>query len=116
MALPPRVPGAETGGTTPEVQVAGPPRRAGRPVAGIEIGGTKLQLGIGDGHGTLLALERLAVDPSRRAGGILRQIEAAFPRLLEKAGLESGQLRGGSESASAAQFTPKLVAYKSLTR
>jgi glucokinase len=117
MALPPPVPGTEIGGTEPEPQSsrhtpcavrslagfenggtdpepqsasAGP--RAVRPVAGIEIGGTKLQLGIGDGNGTLLALERLAVDPSRRAGGILRQIEAAFPRLLEKAGLESGRL------------------------
>ena len=35
---------------------------------GIEIGGTKLQLGIGRGRGEVVALERLAVDPSRQAG------------------------------------------------
>ena len=41
-------------------------------VLGIEIGGTKLQLGIGQGQGSLAALERLRVDPSRGAAGILR--------------------------------------------
>ena len=38
-------------------------------VLGIEIGGTKLQLGIGQGQGSILALERLRVDPSRGAAG-----------------------------------------------
>jgi glucokinase len=61
-------------------------------VAGIEIGGTKLQLGIGPGNGKLLALERLGVDPTSGAGGILDQIKAAFPRLLEKTGLERDQI------------------------
>jgi glucokinase len=59
---------------------------------GIEIGGTKLQLGIGPGDGTLLALERLLVDPQRGAAGIRDQIEAAFPPLLEKAGLARDQI------------------------
>ena len=54
-------------------------------VLGIEIGGTKLQLGIGQGQGSLLALERLVVDPSRGAAGILDQIQAAFAALLAKA-------------------------------
>ena len=61
-------------------------------VAGIEIGGTKLQLGIGPGNGTLLALERLRVDPARGAAGILDQIKAAYPRLLGKLGLTPDQL------------------------
>jgi glucokinase len=56
-------------------------------VAGIEIGGTKLQLGIGTGNGPLLALERLRVDPTQGAPGILEQIKAAFPRLLERVGV-----------------------------
>ncbi len=54
-------------------------------VVGIEIGGTKLQLGIGRGRGDLLAMERLRVDPTRHSGGILDQIRNAFPILLEKA-------------------------------
>ena len=58
------------------------------PVLGIEIGGTKLQLGIGFGHGTLLALKRLEVDPERGAAGILEQIKTAFrPLLIDVAGL-----------------------------
>ena len=34
---------------------------------GIEVGGTKLQLGIGRADGSLAALERLDVDPARGA-------------------------------------------------
>ncbi len=50
---------------------------------GIEIGGTKLQLGVGDGRGaTAVALERLTVDPARGAAGIRQQIAAAADRLL----------------------------------
>jgi glucokinase len=63
------------------------------PVLGIEIGGTKLQLGIGLGDGTLLALERFRVDPDRKAAGILEQIEAAVSPLLAKAGLTRDQIR-----------------------
>jgi glucokinase len=45
---------------------------------GIEIGGTKLQLGVGgDPPGTLAAVERRQVDPRRGAAGILDQIQAA---------------------------------------
>ncbi len=60
---------------------------------GIEIGGTKLQLGIGQGNGSLVALERLRVDPSRGAPGILDQIGTAFPALLNKARLERDQIQ-----------------------
>lgn len=43
---------------------------------GIEIGGTKLQLGVGTGEGPpFAAFRRLDVDPMRGAAGILQQIE-----------------------------------------
>jgi len=61
-------------------------------VAGIEIGGTKLQLGIGQGHGDLAAFERVRVEPSQGARGILNQIEKMFPALLRKLGLSSKQI------------------------
>jgi glucokinase len=53
-------------------------------VLGIEIGGTKLQLGIGHGRGEILALERLGVEPSRGAPHIRDQIQAALGTLLAK--------------------------------
>src|SRR5579871_2958633 len=61
---------------------------------GIEIGGTKLQLGLGAGHGVLLALWRGDVAPAEGAEGIRRQIEMAIPELLARANLERGRLRG----------------------
>jgi glucokinase len=61
---------------------------------GIEIGGTKLQLGVGPGDGTLAGLWRDAVDPTAGADGIRRQISAAVPELLAKAGVERSQLKG----------------------
>ncbi len=52
---------------------------------GIEIGGTKLQLGIGEGDGAeLVAHQRLDVDPSRGASGILEQIERAAGGWLQR--------------------------------
>ena len=66
---------------------------AGRWVAGIEIGGTKLQLGVGRGDGKIVALERLAIDPARQAEGIRRQIAEAFPRLLDAAGIARAAVR-----------------------
>jgi glucokinase len=61
---------------------------------GIEIGGTKLQLGIGPDDGVLRALWRGPVDPAAGPEGIRRQIMAAVPELLAQAGLEWEQLRG----------------------
>jgi glucokinase len=61
---------------------------------GIEIGGTKLQLGVGSGAGTLDALWRGPVEPALGAEGIRRQIEAAVPELLSKAGLARSSLKG----------------------
>lgn len=52
---------------------------------GIEIGGTKLQLGVGRGDGDeLIALERRDVDPARGAAGILEQIESTAAGLMQK--------------------------------
>lgn len=52
---------------------------------GIEIGGTKLQLGVGYGDGRpLVALERLSVQPEGGAEGIRRQIAQAAKPLMER--------------------------------
>lgn len=59
---------------------------------GIEIGGTKLQLGLGRATGTLDALWRGRVAPAAGADGIRRQLLTAVPKLLEEAGVTS--LRG----------------------
>jgi glucokinase len=61
---------------------------------GIEIGGTKLQLGIGAGDGVLQALWRGAVVPAEGADGMRRQIERAVPELLKEANRTHDQLRG----------------------
>lgn len=61
---------------------------------GIEIGGTKLQLGLGRGDGVLAGHWRGAVDASNGADGIRRQIVQAVPELLGQAKMERGQLRG----------------------
>lgn len=51
---------------------------------GIEIGGTKLQLGVGDGTSDQLAAwERLDIDAKRGAAGILEQIERAAAGLIQ---------------------------------
>jgi glucokinase len=49
---------------------------------GIEIGGTKLQLGLGRADGRIIALERRVIRPEAGAPGILNQIAAAYPALL----------------------------------
>ncbi|WP_406695452.1 ROK family protein [Singulisphaera sp. Ch08] len=51
---------------------------------GIEIGGTKLQLGLGRGDGQILALERRTIEPARGAAGILGQISEIVPILLSR--------------------------------
>src|SRR5205823_13453235 len=60
---------------------------------GIEIGGTKLQLGVGPGDGTLHSLWRDNVDVAVGGDGIRRQIVAAVPELLAQAGLDRSQLK-----------------------
>jgi len=61
---------------------------------GIEIGGKKLQLGLGPGDGTLLGLWRGTVNAAEGGEGIRRAIVSAVPELLAKADLDRGQLRG----------------------
>lgn len=61
---------------------------------GIEIGGTKLQFGVGAGDGTLAGLWRGPVDAAAGADGIRRRITAAVPELLAQAGLDRAHLRG----------------------
>ena len=61
---------------------------------GIEIGGTKLQLGIGPADGTLRALWRDKVDPAQGAEGIRSRIERGLPEVLAQAGLERSGLKG----------------------
>lgn len=60
---------------------------------GMEIGGTKLQLGVGADDGKLRGLWRGTVDAGAGPEGIRRQIVAAVPELLAKAGIERGDLR-----------------------
>jgi glucokinase len=61
---------------------------------GIEIGGTKLQLGIGPGDGAIHALWRGTVVPTDGADGIRKQIEGAIPQLLAGAKRGRDELRG----------------------
>jgi glucokinase len=61
---------------------------------GIEIGGTKLQLGLGEGDGLLHGHWRGSVDPQGGAEGIRRRIVLAVPDLLNEAGLARDQVRG----------------------
>jgi glucokinase len=61
---------------------------------GIEIGGTKLQLGLGRGDSRLEGLWRGTVDVAAGPEGIRRQITAAVPELLTQAGVERSQVAG----------------------
>lgn len=61
---------------------------------GIEIGGTKLQLGVGAGNGTLAGLWRGAVDVAAGPEGIRQQITRAVPELLARSGVQCAQLMG----------------------
>jgi glucokinase len=61
---------------------------------GIEIGGTKLQVGVGPDDGRLRGLWRGAVDLPAGPAGIRRQIIEAVPIALAQAGLRRDQVRG----------------------
>jgi glucokinase len=61
---------------------------------GIEIGGTKLQLGLGSGDGSLTALWRGSVEAQRGSEGIRDQILREAPALLQRAGLSRNQIHG----------------------
>src|SRR5437667_1026380 len=60
---------------------------------GVEIGGTKLQLGVGLGDGVLRGLWRETVDVKAGPEGIRRQITRGIPALLERAGVERSSVK-----------------------
>src|SRR5947199_278504 len=75
---------------------------------GIEIGGTKLQLGVGNGASAELAeLVRHDVDPRRGAAGILEQIESIATALLEKHDIDRIGVGFGGPVNSAAGVVTK---------
>ena len=51
---------------------------------GIEIGGTKLQVVVGDESATILERERFVVDRAKKSAGIRRQLERALERLMAR--------------------------------
>ena len=61
---------------------------------GIEIGGTKLQVGIGDGSDDLLSLVRGSVDASRGAGGVRETIDALIKQAIKQANVSRDELAG----------------------
>jgi glucokinase len=84
---------------------------------GIEIGGTKLQVGLGDGEGQLRALWRGTVVPAEGSAGILRQLQGAIPQVLAQAGVAAQQLRsagigfgGPTDDASQTVITSHQIA------
>ena len=56
-----------------------------RTVLAIEIGGTKLQLAVGDDSGAITERRRFTVDKARGGAGIREQIADALPSLLSQA-------------------------------
>src|SRR5437016_3037338 len=84
---------------------------------GIEIGGTKLQLGVGPGDGTLRGMWRGTVTVAAGGEGIRRQIVAALPDLLKSSGVDRSALRavgvgfgGPVDDASRSVITSHQVA------
>ena len=61
---------------------------------GIEIGGTKLQIGLGQGDGSVVGLWRGTVDVAAGAAGIRAQILTAIPELLRSARVAPTRLLG----------------------
>lgn len=59
------------------------------PLLAVEIGGTKLQLVLGDESARILERRRLTVAPAAGAAGIRRQIEQALPELLRDRGIKA---------------------------
>ncbi len=61
---------------------------------GIEIGGTKLQIGVGAGDGRLSGSWRQTVDVAAGPEGIRQQIQAGVPELLARLGVDQAHVRG----------------------
>lgn len=60
---------------------------------GVEIGGTKIQVGLGPGDGRIQECWRGRVAMAAGARGILDQVAAAVPILLKQSGYESNRIR-----------------------
>src|SRR5262245_24037905 len=60
---------------------------------GIEIGGTKLQIGLGEGNGMLAGLWRGDVEVQGGAEGIRKQILTAIPELLQTTGIKKSRIK-----------------------
>ncbi len=63
-------------------------------ILGVEIGGTKLQLAIGDLSGKLLYIQQGRVDLKSGVDGILRWFKTNVPAVIIKAGEYSGKICG----------------------
>ena len=75
---------------------------------GIEIGGTKLQLGVGSGAGPQFTeFRRLAVDPRRAAEGIREQISTVGRELIQKHGVQRIGIGFGGPVDSLRGYTTK---------
>jgi glucokinase len=75
---------------------------------GIEIGGTKLQLGVGEGRSSqLLDIARRDVDSQRGAVGILEQIESVANGLMQKHSIERIGIGFGGPIDAAKGMTTK---------
>ncbi len=61
---------------------------------GIEIGGTKLQVGLGDGLGQVTHVHRVAAQPQAGASGIRSQIVEACQHLFKQAGIAPSAMKG----------------------
>ena len=61
---------------------------------GIEIGGTKLQAGIGDGGQALKALVRRPIDVRKGGAGIREAIPGIVEEALKSAGMSTSDLAG----------------------
>jgi glucokinase len=61
---------------------------------GIEIGGTKLQLAVGPGDGTIAALRRETVKVEEGPEGIRRQILSCIPQILSHSEIGRDQIAG----------------------
>ena len=62
---------------------------------GIEIGGTKLQLFLGDESATVRERKKLPVDPARGGAGIREQIQCELPELIRGRSLQAGAVGFG---------------------
>ena len=84
---------------------------------GIEIGGTKLQLGLGEGDGAIVQLWRGSVDPALSGAGIRAEIVRQYPVLLQSAGLTHSDIRclgvgfgGPTDDATRSTITSHQIA------